>query len=61
MAKVAERARWCFGVRTRAGVRDKERGRQGVTARAITGVKPGMDPSSSTGICELGKQEQREP
>lgn len=45
------------GQNERAGVRDKEKDRQGVTARALTRVKPGMDPSSSTGICELGEQE----
>lgn len=44
-----------WGQNKRAGEKDKERDRQGVTARALTGVKPGVDPSSSTGICELGK------
>lgn len=54
---MGERAKWCFGVRIRVQERerDKERDRQGVTARALTGVKPGVDPSSSTGICELGE------
>lgn len=42
-----------WGQNKRAGVKDKEKDRQSVTALALTGVKPGMDPSSSTGICEL--------
>ena len=33
-----------------AGVRHKESDGQGVTAEALSGVKPAMDPSSSTGI-----------
>lgn len=58
-----EKTRWrrFWGENEREGVKDKERDRQGVTARALTGVTPGMDPSSSTGICELGEREQREP
>lgn len=47
-----------WGQNERAGVRDKERDRQGVTTRALAGVKPGVDLSSSTGICELGEQER---
>lgn len=50
------RVSWSVGVRVREQDREIKTGTDRVVSRALTGVKPWVDPSSSAGICELGSR-----